>query len=732
MNRVGLSIVLGLGLGGGLLFAIFPQLDNSLANLFYNASSRTFLLSPFGPAQYIRRTAMWIGWAFTLPAAVALIVKLIRPAKPLLISGRAVVFLLSTILMTAILLPDVVVKHHWGRPRPISTVQFNGSQEFKPWWQARTDHWNNTSFFSGEAATAFWTYAPAALAPPALRPLAFVGATIFGLTTGILRMAFGAHYASDILAAGVIAFLVVWLGHGLIYRWKILGVTDDQIDRWLTDKSIKLRSAKTFWRLAAAVGALTIVRLVALWFSIVDLFPDEARYWWWSRAPAFGYLSKPPLIAWVIAGVTHLCGNSEASVRAAAPLFYAGTSLIAFFIARQLYGERVGFWSGLSIALATGVVYSARIISTDVVLIFFWTVALLAYVKMLKTPTTACSVALGLAIGLGLLAKYAMVYFLFGIIVAGMIDPTARSLWSDRRTWLALGVAALLVTPNLVWNAAHNLVTLRKTGDNIVGAGLHLNLLGALSFLGAQFGVYGPVTFGTFLFALGRPSQARFKWADRILLGFALPPLAIVTVAAFFTGVEANWAASAGIPIIILAVAVLVRQQQWRWLYASVTIGLLLQIVLIFADPFADRLSLRFLPNPDIYHRTMGWKTISSLVRQTAAANQIQSIAAEERDAVAELRYYLRGDSWPILSWPRPDLQSNQLDFDRPWTPAAPDPVLYLAEFSPPGDRANYYSRTDALPLLFVPTSPYSARWFFPFKLSAPQQGPESLRTKSH
>src|SRR5204863_2421549 len=115
-----------------------------------------------------------------------------------------------------------------------------GSHAFKPWWDPRGTNTHNGSFFSGEAATAFWTYAPAALAPPSLRPLAFVAATVFGLTTGILRMAFGGHYASDVLAAGVAAFLVVWLGHGLIYRWKILRVTDDEIDRFLTDKSIKL------------------------------------------------------------------------------------------------------------------------------------------------------------------------------------------------------------------------------------------------------------------------------------------------------------------------------------------------------------------------------------------------------------------------------------------------------------------------------------------------------------
>src|SRR6266404_6142947 len=463
MNRTGLFIALAVAFFSGLLFAVFPQLDLWLAHFFYDASSRTFVLSPFGTAQFGRRTAMWIAWAFTAPAIVALIVKLIRPEKPLLISGRAVVFLLSTILMTAILLPDVVIKHHWGRPRPIATIQFNGAQAFKPWWQARTDDWHSTSFFSGEAATAFWTYAPAALAPPALRPLAFVGATIFGLTTGILRMAFGAHYASDVLAAGVTAFLVVWLGHGLFYRWKISGGTDDEIDRILTDKSIKLRSAKTFWLLAGVVGVLTIARLVALRFSVVDLFPDEARYWWWSQTPAFGYSSKPPLIAWIIAVATNFCGSSEAGVRAAAPVYYAGTALVGFFIARHLYGERVGLWSGLCLTLATGVVYSARIISTDVALLFFWAVALLAYLKMIDARGYAWPVVFGLALGFGMLAKYAMIYFLLAIVAVSLIDPAARALWRQLRFWSALAIGLLLVSPNLIWNATHHFATFHYT-----------------------------------------------------------------------------------------------------------------------------------------------------------------------------------------------------------------------------------------------------------------------------
>jgi lipid A 4'-phosphatase len=187
---------------------------------------------------------MWSAWAFAVPAIVAPIVKLIRPDKPLLVPGRAVIFLLTTIFLTAIVLPNVIFKDHWGRPRPIATIEFNGSQVFKPWWDPRGVNRHNGSFFSGEAATAFWTYAPAALAPPSLRSLAFIAATLFGLTTGILRMAFGGHYASDVLAAGVAAFLVTWLMHGFIYRWKTARFTDEQIDHWLGDMIIKLRSAK--------------------------------------------------------------------------------------------------------------------------------------------------------------------------------------------------------------------------------------------------------------------------------------------------------------------------------------------------------------------------------------------------------------------------------------------------------------------------------------------------------
>ena len=177
MNRTGLFIALGLSLVIGLLFGIFPELDLKLAALFYDAASASFPLKQNGLAAFARDAAMWIAWALALPALIAIVGKLVRPDRPMLIPGRAAVFLLVTILLSAVVLTNLTFKSYWGRPRPVVVTEFNGPWQFVPWWDPRGECGRNCSFFSGEGATAFWTYAPAALTPPAWRPLAYVAAT---------------------------------------------------------------------------------------------------------------------------------------------------------------------------------------------------------------------------------------------------------------------------------------------------------------------------------------------------------------------------------------------------------------------------------------------------------------------------------------------------------------------------------------------------------------------------
>ena len=234
MNRTGLLIALALALVVGLLFGIYPELDLKLAALFYDPATRSFPLKRDALAGIARDGAMWIAWGLALPALVAPLAKLLRPERPLLIPGRAIIFLLVTIALSAGVLTNLTFKSYWGRPRPVVVTQFNGPEKFVPWWDPHGSCDRNCSFFSGEAATAFWTYAPAALAPPAWRPLAYAAATLFGVLTSLLRMAFGGHFFTDVATAGLVTFLVVWLAHGYIYRWRPTRLSDEGIDASMT------------------------------------------------------------------------------------------------------------------------------------------------------------------------------------------------------------------------------------------------------------------------------------------------------------------------------------------------------------------------------------------------------------------------------------------------------------------------------------------------------------------
>ena len=90
------------------------------------------------------------------------------------------------------------------------------------------------------------------------------------------------------------------------------------------------------------VAAVTALRLVLLRFDQTDLFVDESQYWLWGQHFAFGYYSKPPLIAWVIGAVTTLAGSDAPFwVRAPGAVFHAATALILAALAVRLHGGRV-------------------------------------------------------------------------------------------------------------------------------------------------------------------------------------------------------------------------------------------------------------------------------------------------------------------------------------------------------------------------------------------------------
>src|SRR5262245_50042884 len=102
------------------------------------------------------------------------------------------------------------------------------------------------------------------------------------------------------------------------------------------------RSQALLWLLLTGILA---VRIVGLAVSNAELFYDEAQYWAWAQEPAFGYYTKPPLIAWLIGATTAVCGDSPFCVRLPSPLMHFATALVIYAIAARLHSQGIGFWA---------------------------------------------------------------------------------------------------------------------------------------------------------------------------------------------------------------------------------------------------------------------------------------------------------------------------------------------------------------------------------------------------
>jgi len=217
----------------GLIFGIWPDLDLKLAALSFDPAHGGFWRSYDPIYLRARDAAVWLITLVALPAVIAPLWKLVRPRRPLLLPGRAVVLMLVPLALAPGVLVNLGLKEHWGRPRPIDVAEFGGDEHFRAWWDPRGDCPKNCSFVAGEPAGAFWTLAPAAVVAPQWRALGYAVALAFGSAVGVLRMAAGAHFFSDVVFAGVFTFLVIWLAYGWLYRWRPTRITDAAVEEAL-------------------------------------------------------------------------------------------------------------------------------------------------------------------------------------------------------------------------------------------------------------------------------------------------------------------------------------------------------------------------------------------------------------------------------------------------------------------------------------------------------------------
>jgi lipid A 4'-phosphatase len=138
--------------------------------------------------------------------------------RPLFGLSRAgVIYLLAVFLLVPGLAVNGVLKEHWGRARPLQVEQFGGTRHFTLAILPTDQCTHNCSFVSGEASLGFAFVAFGfAARSPARRRLGFALGGILGAAFGLIRIAQGGHFLSDVAYAGLVTVLLAWLLHWLL------------------------------------------------------------------------------------------------------------------------------------------------------------------------------------------------------------------------------------------------------------------------------------------------------------------------------------------------------------------------------------------------------------------------------------------------------------------------------------------------------------------------------------
>ncbi len=440
------------------------------------------------------------------------------------------------------------------------------------------------------------------------------------------------------------------------------------------------------WRAAIwLVAALTAARLAALFASPLELYPDEAQYWLWSRTLDFGYFSKPPVIAWSVWATTALGGDGEPWVKLSAALYQAGASLAVFAIGRRLYGASAGFLACVLYALMPGVQLSAMVAATDAPLMFFLSLAVLAYATLPSVAggrKLAVAAGLGAALGLAFLSKYAAAYLLLGIGLHLALSRTARAAWTLPAAVTAILAGGATVAPNLAWNAAHGFATVQHTAANAAWGGRDLfNAAELGDFLLSQFAVFGIVPFGALIVGGGLAARRRMRLpqADLMLLCFTAPPLLIVAIQAFVSRANANWSAAGYVGGAVLVAAWLLRWRARRWIWVALgtqAAAAAVFLTFVVSPGVADRVGMS-----NALKRAKGWEQTTDVILERAAIERdLSAIAVNNRFLFYALAYYGRGeDHAPVVSWLLADEAKNQAETTAPLTPAIGRRVLAVS-----------------------------------------------------
>ena len=210
--------LLGLWFGLVFLFMAFPQADIAATALFFSPTAcadgvQAATCGDFPAASNVLLALVRrVFHILPVAAAVCLFAWVIRAATtdrgrrdP---RTRLAAATLATLVIGPGLLVNGFLKSEWGRPRPLTTDLFGGDLPFVAAGQWSDACARNCSFVSGEASAIAWLLVLVPLLPPTMRLPGAVVAAIVAVFVSGLRIAFGAHYLSDVVLGGLSTLVV--------------------------------------------------------------------------------------------------------------------------------------------------------------------------------------------------------------------------------------------------------------------------------------------------------------------------------------------------------------------------------------------------------------------------------------------------------------------------------------------------------------------------------------------
>lgn len=458
-----------------------------------------------------------------------------------------------------------------------------------------------------------------------------------------------------------------------------------------------------------ALTLIVLLRAAVMLASGAGLHVDEAQYWDWSRHLAWGYWSKPPAIAGLIAASTALAGDSVLGVRLFCMAAWGLASGVLGWLAWDMAGrgdegQHAGLWSALLLAgtPAAGILGMAA--TTDAPLMLAWAGCMALTWRALSTPAGDSPLpwwmSAGAVLGLGLLSKYTMAALGASWALIFLLHWRRHGLG----LLLAGGVALAVFGPNLWWNASNGWPTLSHTAEITLAAATPTSgkLASMAQFVGGQLVMLGPVglVLGMLVWRrrtawAGPKTQAPisalyFAWM------FALPLLLVALAQSINARAFLNWTAPALLGLCLALGLLASRRLGLRALVIStvVAVGVPAALSLVSLSEQVRLGAQKSSPHLDLWARMRGWETVFKTLAPALAQHPSLPVAASTRDLVVQARYAWRDQPRLVMAWPRTGKPRHHYEqFQTLWGAGQPQPpaALVLTEGEPDASlRAAY------------------------------------------